>query len=91
MPGRVIQQPYRLEWTGSAAALPVGSEPDAIVMIDDALTRLAAEDAQAAEIVKLRLFAGLSIEQAAEATGVSRASAYRHWTYARAWLLREIC
>ena len=64
--------------------------PEEIVMIDDALTRLAGEDLQAAEIVKLRLFAGLSMEQVADATGTSRATAYRHWTYARAWLRSEM-
>jgi RNA polymerase sigma factor (TIGR02999 family) len=64
--------------------------PEEIVMLDDALTALAREDAQAAEIVKLRLFAGLSMDQAAEAIGVSRATAYRQWTYARAWLRSEI-
>jgi RNA polymerase sigma factor (TIGR02999 family) len=64
--------------------------PEDIVALDDALARLAAEDVQAAEIVKLRLFAGLSVDQAAKATGVSRATAYRQWTYARAWLRSEI-
>jgi len=64
--------------------------PEQIVMLDDALTVLGCEDGQAAEIVKLRLFAGLSVEQAAEAIGVSRATAYRQWTYARAWLHFEI-
>ena len=66
------------------------STPEDIVALDDALTRLAVEDSQAAAIFKLRLFAGLSIPQAAQATGVSRASAYRHWTYARAWLRSEV-
>lgn len=61
-----------------------------IVALDDALTALAQEDAQAAQIVKLRLFAGLSMDQAAEAIGVSRATAYREWTYARAWLRSQI-
>jgi RNA polymerase sigma factor (TIGR02999 family) len=64
--------------------------PEDIVAIDDALAKLAVEDPQAAEIVKLRLFAGLSIDQAAEAIGVSRATAYRQWTYARAWLRSAI-
>jgi RNA polymerase sigma factor (TIGR02999 family) len=64
--------------------------PEDILAVDDALAKLAAEDPQTAEIVKLRLFAGLSIEQAAEALGVSRATAYRQWTYARAWLRSEI-
>jgi RNA polymerase sigma factor (TIGR02999 family) len=59
---------------------------DDIVALDEALTRLAAEDAEAAQVVQLHFFAGLSIEQAAEVLGISRATAYRQWTYARAWL-----
>jgi RNA polymerase sigma factor (TIGR02999 family) len=51
--------------------------------IDEALTRLAAEDPQAAQFVKLRYFGGLSIEDAAEAIGLSRSSTYDHWAYAR--------
>jgi RNA polymerase sigma factor (TIGR02999 family) len=64
--------------------------PEEIVVLDEALTKLAAQDPQAAEIVKLRLFAGFSVDQAAKAVGVSRANAYRQWTYARAWLRSEI-
>jgi RNA polymerase sigma factor (TIGR02999 family) len=66
------------------------STAEDIVALDDALAKLAVEDPQAAEIVKLRLFAGLSVDQAAAAIGVSRATAYRQWTYARAWLRSEI-
>jgi len=54
--------------------------------MDEALTRLAAEDAQAAQVVKLHFFAGLSMSEVADAIGIARASVYRHWTYARAWL-----
>jgi RNA polymerase sigma factor (TIGR02999 family) len=57
-----------------------------LLALDAALTRLAAEDAVAARVVELRHFAGLSIEDAAATLGLSRATAYRHWTYARAWL-----
>jgi RNA polymerase sigma factor (TIGR02999 family) len=57
-----------------------------LLALDEALTRLAAEDPVAARVVELRHFAGLSIEDAAAALGLSRATAYRHWTYARAWL-----
>ena len=68
----------------------VPAEPDAaderLLALDGALTRLAAEDPTAARVVELRHFAGLSIEDAARALGLSRATAYRHWTYARAWL-----
>jgi RNA polymerase sigma factor (sigma-70 family) len=63
---------------------------DEVLAIDDALTMLAEEDPHAAELVKLRYFGGLSIEEAAAALGIARATAYRHWTYARAWIRREI-
>jgi RNA polymerase sigma factor (TIGR02999 family) len=61
-------------------------EPEDLLALDDALTKLAAEDPEAAGLVKLRLYAGLSVEEAADALGFSRAQGYRHWTYARAWL-----
>ena len=51
--------------------------------IDEALTRLAAEDSQAAQLIQLRYFGGLSLEDAAEVVGLSRSSAYEHWAYAR--------
>lgn len=63
---------------------------DDLLLLDDALERLETEDATAVEIVKLRLFAGLSVEEAADALGLARATAYRHWTYARAWLRCEL-
>src|SRR6516162_462606 len=62
---------------------------DDLLLLDEALDRLQAEDAKAVEIVKLRLFAGLSVEEAADALGMGRATAYRHWTFARAWLRCE--
>jgi RNA polymerase sigma factor (TIGR02999 family) len=64
--------------------------PDEVVAIDESLARLGEEDPPAAELVKLRVFAGFSIEEAAEILGISRATAYRHWTYARAWLRAEL-
>jgi RNA polymerase sigma factor (TIGR02999 family) len=62
------------------------SDPDTLLDIDAALTRLAAEDAASADVARFRLFAGLSIEEAAAALGVSRATAFREWAYARSWL-----
>jgi RNA polymerase sigma factor (TIGR02999 family) len=56
---------------------------DDLLDIDDALTRLAGEDAQAAQLIQLRYFGGLSIEDAAAVVGLSRSSAYEHWAYAR--------
>jgi RNA polymerase sigma factor (TIGR02999 family) len=62
------------------------ADPDVVLDIDEALTRLAIEDPSSAEVARLRLFGGLSIEEAAEAMGISRATAFREWAYARAWL-----
>lgn len=62
------------------------ADPDLLLALDDALAGLAAEDPAAAGVAKLHLFAGLPIDDAAEALGISRATAYRNWTYARAWL-----
>jgi RNA polymerase sigma factor (TIGR02999 family) len=57
-----------------------------LLAVDEALQRLAGENPQCAELVKLRFFTGLTIEEAATALGVSPRTAKRHWTYARAWL-----
>jgi len=62
------------------------SEPNTVLCIDEALDRLASEDPTAAEVARLRLFAGISVEETAESLGVSRATAFREWSYARAWL-----
>ncbi|MEO1998399.1 MAG: ECF-type sigma factor [Planctomycetaceae bacterium] len=61
-----------------------------LLALDEALNRLAEEDHQKCELVKLRFFAGLTIEQAAEALGISTSTADRHWAYARALLYRRI-
>ena len=61
-------------------------DPDTLLAVDEALATLAAEDPTAAEVARLRLFAGLTIDETAEAVGVSRATAFREWAYARAWL-----
>ena len=59
---------------------------DDLLALDEALTQLAAADPRRAELVRLRYFAGLTLEQAAELLGISRATADRHWAFARAWL-----
>ena len=61
-----------------------------LLAIDRALSALAALDARQARIVELRFFAGMTVEEAAEATGVSPATVKRDWTLARAWLQREL-
>jgi RNA polymerase sigma factor (TIGR02999 family) len=69
----------------------VAPEPvEDILGLDEALDRLAARDREAAELVKLRFFAGLTSQQAAEALGVSSRTAERMWAYARAFLLKEL-
>jgi RNA polymerase sigma factor (TIGR02999 family) len=69
---------------GPAVTHPV----EDVVAVDEALTKLAATDPQAAELVKLHYFAGLTIEQTAGVLGVSVRKAYTVWAYARAWLFR---
>ena len=64
--------------------------PDELLLIDEAISKLAREDARAAQLVRLRYFAGLSVEEAAELSGLSRSTAYEHWSYARAWLHCEL-
>jgi RNA polymerase sigma factor (TIGR02999 family) len=71
--------------------LPVPpGDADGLLALDEALSRLAAEDPEPARIVQLRYFAGLSVEEAAQTLGISRAHAYRQWTFARAWLLQAL-
>jgi RNA polymerase sigma factor (TIGR02999 family) len=60
--------------------------PEELLALDEALVRLGQHDPVAGQLVKLRYYAGLSLEQAAEALGISSATAYRHWTFGRAWL-----
>jgi RNA polymerase sigma factor (TIGR02999 family) len=74
----------RVDLTDAVAA--VEQSPDELLDLDAALIQLAEEDAAAAGIVKLRLYAGLTVEETADAMSISRAAAYRQWTYARAWL-----
>jgi RNA polymerase sigma factor (TIGR02999 family) len=69
------------------AAPQVGED---ILALDEALDRLAANDREAAELVKLRFFAGLTAEQAADVLGISARTADRTWGYARAFLLKEM-
>jgi RNA polymerase sigma factor (TIGR02999 family) len=74
----------RLDLAGVEA--PAFDDGERWLLLDDALTRFATEDPAAARLARLRLFAGLSAEDAAGVLGIARATAFRHWTYARAWL-----
>ena len=66
------------------------AEDEQVLAVDEALQRLAEEEPQVAELVRLRWFGGLSIEQSAAALGISVRTANRHWAYARAWLYRQL-
>jgi RNA polymerase sigma factor (TIGR02999 family) len=65
---------------------PAIASDERLLELHDALERLATEEPTAAKVVEARVFAGLSVEEAATALGLSRATAYREWTFARAWL-----
>ena len=72
--------------------LPIAAPPvdDDLVALDEALTRFAQVEPQKAELVKLRYFVGLTIEETAEALGISPATAKRYWAYSKAWLFQAI-
>src|SRR4051812_36858927 len=73
-----------------ASELTVDAPPDELVALDEALAKLAEQYPEKAQLVKLRYFAGLTIEEAAAALGVGTSTADRHWAYARAWLYRQM-
>ena len=65
-------------------------DPVDLLALDDALKKLEAQHPQKAQVVKLRFFAGCTLEETAQLLGVSRATAQRHWAYARAWLFGQL-
>ena len=66
------------------------ADGDTLLLINDALMKLEKEDPDAAQVVKLRFFAGLTNEEAGQALGVTSRTAKRYWTFARAWLFQEL-
>ncbi len=70
--------------------LAAESESDTLLLVSEALDKLAKEDPTAAEIVKLRFFAGLTLEEAGEVMGFTGRTAKRYWAFARAWLYDEM-
>ena len=70
--------------------LATSTYPEDVLVLDEAIEKLAADDETAASLVKLLYFAGFGVDQAASALGISPATAYRHWAYARAWLTCEL-
>jgi RNA polymerase sigma factor (TIGR02999 family) len=71
-------------------AIAVDAPFDDLVALDEALSKLAEKYPEKAELVKLRYFAGFTVAEAAQALGISTTTADRYWTYARAWLFREL-
>jgi RNA polymerase sigma factor (TIGR02999 family) len=70
--------------------IALGEQSDDLLTLDDALTKLELENRQAADLAKLRLFAGLTVDEAADSLGVSRRSGFRLWIYARAFLQADL-
>lgn len=66
------------------------ADDDTLLLVNDALEKLAKEDASAAEIAKLRFFGGLTLEEAAQVMGVTKRTANRYWAFARVWLFDEM-
>lgn len=80
----------RLDIDDVEIAMPSNANEDELLAVHDALLKLAERDPQKAELVKLRYFIGLTIEDAAEILGISTATATRYWAFSRAWLFQEI-
>jgi RNA polymerase sigma factor (TIGR02999 family) len=80
------QAPVEFPEEGIAAPM----DDDRLLAVHEALDKLAARDPEKAELVKLRYFVGLSVEETAEVLGVSVPTTKRHWAYAKAWLYREM-
>jgi RNA polymerase sigma factor (TIGR02999 family) len=74
----------------SGIEVPAPEDPDEVLALDEALTKLASADPEAAELVRLRFFAGLPMPEVARLLGLSPRTADRLWAYARAWLYQEI-
>lgn len=79
---------------GGAARVPLSDvadheSPDELLLVHEAMDRLATEDPIAADLTRFCYFAQFDLGEAAELLGISRSTAYRHWSFARAWLLRE--
>jgi RNA polymerase sigma factor (TIGR02999 family) len=85
--GGIARSPLEI---GSVADLAPEQDPDQMIAFDDVFCRLEAHEPRFARVVRLRFFAGLSVEQTAQALGVSERTVNNDWAYARAWLAREL-
>ena len=78
------------KWPLDVIDLAVTDDPEQILILDEAVSRLEQQDADAARVVRLRFYAGLTIEKTAQALNVSPMTVKREWTYARAFLFRAL-
>lgn len=83
-------QVERVELDLDSLELAAGMDEEQLLALHEALDALAAHDAEKAQLVKLRFFAGLTLVEAAKVLGISEPTAKRYWAYARAWLYRKI-
>ncbi len=80
----------RVDLEGVEPTLQLKVPPEELIAVHEAVDALADTDEVASKVVKLHYFSGFSLSEAAELLGISRATAYRHWTYARTWLRGHI-
>jgi RNA polymerase sigma factor (TIGR02999 family) len=88
--GRIKRGGGKKPVIADVAELAADADGDEILALDEAVCRLEKQDADAARVVRLRFFAGLNVEETAEAMGVSERTIKRDWQFARAWLFREL-
>jgi len=88
--GRLKRGGGRIRLDFDRLEIAVDDAAEEVLVLDDALERLADEDSQSADLLKLRFFAGLTMEQAANTLGLSQRTAYRCWAFARAWLYEQL-
>jgi RNA polymerase sigma factor (TIGR02999 family) len=72
------------------ADIAIHANDETLLLVNEAMEKLAREEPESAELIKLRFFAGMTNEEAAQSMGISVRTAKRHWTFARAWLYQEI-
>ncbi|MGE5297484.1 MAG: sigma-70 family RNA polymerase sigma factor [Solirubrobacterales bacterium] len=88
--GRLKRGAGRQRMDLDTVSLAIETPAEDLIALDEAFSRLVAEDPEAAEVVKLCYFGGLTLDEAAKALGISRRTAYRYWAFARAWLYEEM-
>jgi RNA polymerase sigma factor (TIGR02999 family) len=88
--GRVKRGGGRIRVSLSGVDLAIEQDPEELLALDDAIRRLEEQDPSVGEVVRLRFFAGLSVEETARTLGLSERTVKREWAFARAWLFRAL-